>query len=163
MNRSLASDVLSSRRHQAFPLLSEGDIARMQRFGTLQAYPAGTRIVGAGERGPGLFVVVTGLVAVLQRGGMGNQTPVVEHGPGNFSGELATMTGNLPGRRRGPERCRGVAAGPGHGTARGAGEDQRGFGPLEQEPGHSADGTRGSALGGQSPKSPPARKNALEA
>jgi thioredoxin reductase (NADPH) len=93
MNPSLASDVLSSRRHQAFPRLSEGDIARMQRFGTLQAYPAGTRIVSAGERGPGLFVVVTGLVAVLQRDGMGNQTPVVEHGPGNFSGELATMTG----------------------------------------------------------------------
>jgi thioredoxin reductase (NADPH) len=93
MNASPASDILSSRRHQAFPRLSEGDIARMQRFGTLQAYPAGTLIVRAGLPAPGLFVVVTGLVAVLQRDGMGNETPVVDHGPGNFSGELATMTG----------------------------------------------------------------------
>jgi thioredoxin reductase (NADPH) len=88
-----ASGVLSSRRHQAFPRLGEGDIARMQRFGALRTYPAGTRIVTAGEAGPGLFVVVKGRVAVLQRDGLGNETPVVEHGPGNFSAELATMTG----------------------------------------------------------------------
>lgn len=88
-----ATGILLSRRHQAFPRLSDNDIARMQRFGALQAYPAGTRIVSAGEPGPGLFVVVKGLVAVFQRDGMGDQTPIVEHGPGNFSGELATMTG----------------------------------------------------------------------
>ena len=40
-----APSELLSRRHQMFPLLSEADLARVQRFGTPQMPPRGTRLV----------------------------------------------------------------------------------------------------------------------
>jgi len=48
-----------------------------------------------------------------------------------------------------------TTAWPGRGAARGAGENQGGFGPLEQAPGQAGDGARGSARDGRSPKTSP--------
>ena len=72
-----APSELLSRRHQMFPVLTEADMARMQRFGTLQAHARGTQLITAGEPGPGMFVVLNGVVAVSQRDGMGLVTPIV--------------------------------------------------------------------------------------
>lgn len=88
-----APSELLSRRHQMFPLLSDAEVARMRRFGIQQAHPAGTRLATAGESSPGLFVVLKGVVAVSQRDGMGRITPIVQHGPGHFMGEVGTLSG----------------------------------------------------------------------
>ena len=85
--------VTSTRRHQAFPRLSDWDIQRMEPFATRHTYERGTLIAHAGEPVPGLYIVLRGRVQVVQRDGMGHVTPVVEHGPGNFGGEMNTMTG----------------------------------------------------------------------
>jgi len=82
-----------SRRHQMFPVLTEAEMARMQRFGTLQAHGSGTRLITAGEPGPGMFVVLKGVVAVSQRDGLGQVTPIVQHGRGHFVGEVGTLSG----------------------------------------------------------------------
>ena len=65
----------STRRHQMFPVLAEAEIARMQRFGTRQSHPRGALLITAGAPGPGLFVILDGVVAVSQRDGMGHVTP----------------------------------------------------------------------------------------
>ena len=88
-----APSELLSRRHQMFPVLSACDLARIGRFGTLQAHPRGTRLVTAGEPGPGLFVVLKGVLAVSQRDGLGRVTPIVQHGRGHFMGEVGALSG----------------------------------------------------------------------
>jgi thioredoxin reductase (NADPH) len=88
-----APSELLSRRHQMFPLLTEAEMARMQRFGTRQAHARGTRLVTAGEPGPGLFVVLGGVVAVSERDGMGRVTPIVQHRRGHFMGEVGALSG----------------------------------------------------------------------
>lgn len=88
-----APSELLSRRHQMFPLLTEAEMARMQRFGTRQAHARGTRLVTAGEPGPGLFVVLEGVVSVCERDGLGRITPIVQHRRGHFMGEVGALSG----------------------------------------------------------------------
>ena len=88
-----APSELLSRRHQMFPLLGDAELARVQRFGTLQRYARGTRLVTAGEPSPGMFVVLKGALSVSQRDGLGHVTPIVRHGRGHFMGEVGTLSG----------------------------------------------------------------------
>jgi thioredoxin reductase (NADPH) len=88
-----APSELLSRRHQMFPVLSEAEMARMQRFGVRQTQPAGTRLITAGEPGLGMFVVLAGVVEISQRDGLGHVTPIVQHGRGQFIGEVGTLSG----------------------------------------------------------------------
>ena len=88
-----APSELLSRRHQMFPVLTEAEMARMRRFGTPQAHPRGTRLITAGEPGPGMFVVLKGVVAVSQRDGLGHVTPIVQHARGQFMGEVGALSG----------------------------------------------------------------------
>lgn len=88
-----APSELLSRRHQMFPLLSDAEMDRMRRFGTLQTHAPGARLITAGEPGPGLFVVLAGVVAVSQRDGMGHVTPIVQHSRGHFMGEVGALSG----------------------------------------------------------------------
>jgi thioredoxin reductase (NADPH) len=92
MTATDAPSELLSRRHQMFPLLGEAELARVHRFGTLQAHARGTRLVTAGEPSPGLFVVLKGVLAVSQRDGLGRVTPIVRHGRGHFMGEVGTLS-----------------------------------------------------------------------
>ena len=84
---------LDSRRHQMFPVLSESDIARTARFGTVARFPRGSRLVAAGEAGPGMVVILSGVVVVSQRDGLGHVVPIVREGPGQFLGEIAQLSG----------------------------------------------------------------------
>jgi thioredoxin reductase (NADPH) len=84
---------IASRRHQMFPVLTEPEIARISRFGTVQHYARGTRLFAAGEPGPGMFVVLKGAIAVSQRDGLGHVVPVVRHEQGGFSAEVGQLSG----------------------------------------------------------------------
>jgi thioredoxin reductase (NADPH) len=84
---------LASRRHQMFPRLSDADLARIKRFGTLRRYARGERLFAAGEPAPGMFVVTKGSLLISQRDGMGHVTPITSQGPGQFVGEVAQLTG----------------------------------------------------------------------
>jgi thioredoxin reductase (NADPH) len=92
----MADDVTSDverRRHQIFPVLTEAEIARISRFGTVQRFARGTRLFTAGDRSPGMFVVLQGVIAMSQRDGLGNVVPIVRAGPGEFTGEVAQLAG----------------------------------------------------------------------
>ncbi|MGY4829034.1 FAD-dependent oxidoreductase [Sphaerotilaceae bacterium SBD11-9] len=88
-----APSELLSRRHQMFPVLSEAEIARMHRFGSVQAHPKGARLGTAGEPARGMFVVLQGVVAVSQRDGLGHVVPIVQHRRGHFMGEVGALSG----------------------------------------------------------------------
>ena len=88
-----APSELLSRRHQMFPVLTDAEMARMHRFGTRQTHPPGARLTTAGEPGPGMFVVLRGVLAVSQRDGLGRVTPIIQHGRGHFMGEVGALSG----------------------------------------------------------------------
>jgi thioredoxin reductase (NADPH) len=87
------SSIIGTRRHQMFPVLTGPEIARIGRFGTLRRYERGARLFAAGEPGPGMFVVLKGAVALSQRDGLGHVVPIVNLGPGEFSAEVAQLSG----------------------------------------------------------------------
>src|SRR5438477_8136408 len=82
-----------TRRHQMFPALTDAEIARIKRFGTVQRYPRGARLFAAGEPGPGMFVVLKGLVSITQRDGLRRVVPIAQQGPGQFLAEVAQLSG----------------------------------------------------------------------
>ena len=85
--------IFRTRGHQIFPELSPAELDRLRRFGTLRRYEAGEHLIKAGERGPGIFAILSGVVTVNRREALGAAMPIIDHGPGHFLGELAQLSG----------------------------------------------------------------------
>ena len=83
------------RRDQAFPRLTESEIARIARFGEHRQYHRGERVFAAGEPPPGMLVVLKGTLTMSSRDGLGHVVPIVRHDRGNFTGEVAQLSGGL--------------------------------------------------------------------
>ena len=84
---------VETRTHQMFPVLDEADIARVRRFGEPQHCPGGSCLFRAGDAPAGLYLVLSGNVAITQRDGLGQVTPVAVQGPGQFLAEVGTLSG----------------------------------------------------------------------
>src|SRR5438270_2152373 len=108
-----------TRPEQTFPTLTAAEIARMRHFGEVRTYAHGELLFETGKPGPGMFVVLKGHVAITQRDGLGNVTPLIEQGPGQFLAELSQLSGRpalVDGRAEGevetlllpPERLRAL-------------------------------------------------------
>jgi thioredoxin reductase (NADPH) len=80
------------RYDQTFPTLTASEIERLRRFGTLRKYAAGEKLFETGQPGPGMFVVLSGTVAITGRDGLGHVTPVVEQGAGQFLAEIGQLS-----------------------------------------------------------------------
>ncbi len=85
--------IIETRYEQMFPTLQPAEIDRLRHFGGTRTYRAGERLVATGEVSPGMFVIVSGEVAITQRSLLGPDQPIVTHGPGSFMGELAQLSG----------------------------------------------------------------------
>jgi thioredoxin reductase (NADPH) len=88
-----ARALMEARRAQMFPSLGPSEIARIRPFGTPRSYRAGERLVSAGEISAGLFVILSGEVAVSQAGPLGPGELLVTHRAGSVLGELAQLAG----------------------------------------------------------------------
>jgi thioredoxin reductase (NADPH) len=88
-----ATSTSASRREQMFPTLEPAEVDRLRRFGEVRSWPQGALIVRAGEHSPGMFVILSGQVEITQKGQVGERHEIVVHGPGNFMGELAQLSG----------------------------------------------------------------------
>ena len=49
----------------------------------------------AGERAPGMFLVLKGALSMKQRDGLRRVVPIVRHEPGQFSGEVAQLSSGI--------------------------------------------------------------------
>ena len=83
------------RYEQTFPSLTPQEIARMRRFGEVRAYKNGETLFETGKVGPGMFVILSGHVAITQRDGLGHVTPVIEQGPGQFLAEISQLSSRV--------------------------------------------------------------------
>src|SRR6202047_2053428 len=118
-DRSASLAAVFPRLAQTFPTLTTQEIARMRRFGELRNYRDGERLFETGKPGPGMFVLLSGHVAITQRDGLGHVTPVINQGPGQFLAEIGQLSGRVAlvdGRAEGdvetllipPERLRAL-------------------------------------------------------
>lgn len=85
--------VIRTRRDQMFPTLVPADVQRLRRFGETRRYSAGEYLARTGQIGPGMFVILSGETEVSQRDELGRCKHIVTHGPGQFSAELAQLSG----------------------------------------------------------------------
>lgn len=104
---SMAADVASTpasqgaaayafpRQEQTFPTLTAQEIARMRRFGEIRTYKDGELMFETGKPGRGMFVVLSGHVAITQRDGLGHVTPIIDQGPGQFLAEIGQLSGRV--------------------------------------------------------------------
>lgn len=83
------------RHEQTFPTLTPQEIARMRRFGNIVSYKHGERLFETGKPGPGMFIVLSGHVAITQRDGLGHVTPVIDQGVGQFLAEIGQLSGRV--------------------------------------------------------------------
>jgi thioredoxin reductase (NADPH) len=83
------------RLEQTFPELTAPEIARMRRFGEVRHYKDGETLFETGKPGPGMFVILSGHVAITQRDGLGHVTPVIDQGPGQFLAEIGQLSGRV--------------------------------------------------------------------
>ena len=80
------------RLEQTFPTLTPHEIERMRRFGELRSFKHGEALFETGKPGPGMFVLLSGHVAITQRDGLGHVTPVIDQGPGQFLAEIGQLS-----------------------------------------------------------------------
>src|SRR5262245_19008636 len=100
---------LASRFNQMFPVLSPAEIDRVRRFGEVRRFPAGEYIFRAGKPTPGMYVILSGRVAIVPRDGMGHEVPVAavadmigaprEEMTEVVPGEVMAEIGQISGRR----------------------------------------------------------------
>jgi thioredoxin reductase (NADPH) len=82
----------AARAAQMFPRLGEEEIARLSRFGEPRSFRSGDLVVSPGQVSPGLILILSGKLEVIRTGG-GEGTHIVTHERGDFSGELANLSG----------------------------------------------------------------------
>jgi thioredoxin reductase (NADPH) len=103
-----SNSALASRFHQMFPVLSQAEIDRVRRFGDVKRFAAAEFLFQAGEAVPGMYVILSGRVAIVPRDGLGQAVPVaafaqligapVEEMTEVVPGEVMAEIGQLSGR-----------------------------------------------------------------
>ena len=96
MSEPGGASTIETRRAQMFPRLSPGEMTRLGRFGAARTYADAESLFRAGVAGPGMFLVLSGLVRVTQTDGAGDTQLVVEQGPGQFLAEVGQLSGRPP-------------------------------------------------------------------
>jgi thioredoxin reductase (NADPH) len=86
------TSILERRRDQMLPQLDPLEIERMRRFGETRNFAQGEVIVTAGQVAPGLVVILSGEIDIVQHESS-RKGIIVTHGSGQFMGELAQLAG----------------------------------------------------------------------
>src|SRR5215472_12792565 len=84
---------LETRRDQIFPTLTAAEIERLQRYGSVRSYAAGTPLLNAGSPSPGLLVILSGAARVQPHDDPLSDRELVSHSAGSLVGELTTLSG----------------------------------------------------------------------
>ncbi|WP_179403800.1 FAD-dependent oxidoreductase [Burkholderia guangdongensis] len=82
------------RFHQFFPTLTEAEIERVHRFGTLCRYAAGEMLYRAGGVSPGMFVLLSGAVRFAGRDGLDRRRLLrSDVRRGEFTSDIGMLSG----------------------------------------------------------------------
>jgi thioredoxin reductase (NADPH) len=78
---------------QIFPKLTPAQLRRVAARGQMRTMERGEVLYEQGDTGLPFFVVVSGEIEILRPSGGTVETLVTVHGPGQFSGEVGTLSG----------------------------------------------------------------------
>jgi|GEM_PF-77420 len=87
------SPSLASRREQINLKLVPAEINRLRRFGTVHTLQPGEILFDPSTPKPGMFVLLSGRIVITRKNSLGIEIPIVESGPGNFTGEIGQLSG----------------------------------------------------------------------
>src|SRR5258708_11279665 len=79
-------------RTQAFPVLTDAQIARLRSGGKLRKVVPGEILFQPGDTNVPFFVLLSGSMEIVQPDLIGEQ-PIATHGPGEFTGEIMMISG----------------------------------------------------------------------
>src|SRR5216110_789342 len=85
------TSIIEQRREQAFPVLAPSEVERLRRFGEVHHFRKGDLVVRAGKPTEGLMLVLSGHMRMVPHSKP--DAAIVTHGPGEFQGELAQLSG----------------------------------------------------------------------
>ena len=91
-----SNTALGSRFQQMFPVLSEGEVDHVRRFGEVERFAAGEYLFHAGEAVHGMYVILSGRIAIVPRDGLGQTVPVAAFAE-LIGAPLEEMTEVVPG------------------------------------------------------------------
>src|SRR5215831_11805932 len=104
-NRPAPTGALARRFDQMFPVLTSAEIDRVRRFGDVRRFSPGELLCRVGKPSPGMYVILSGKLAVVSRDPFGRALPVAEFGqmiggtpeemevlPGEFLADLGTLS-----------------------------------------------------------------------
>ena len=104
-NRPAPTGALARRFDQMFPVLTSAEIDRVHRFGDVRRFSPGELLCRVGKPSPGMYVILSGKLAVVSRDPFGRALPVAEFGqmiggtpeemevlPGEFLADLGTLS-----------------------------------------------------------------------
>jgi thioredoxin reductase (NADPH) len=77
----------------AYPRLADAQLETLQAGGTRRAVDAGEALFSAGDRDCDFFVVLSGLVAVVEGRGLPDEQVISVHGRGRFLGDVGLLAG----------------------------------------------------------------------
>jgi thioredoxin reductase (NADPH) len=87
------SAVLAERRAQMFPTLSAAQIARIASHAERRPMRKDELLFDQGQANPGVYVLLSGSLAVVRPGINGEEDPIVVHHAGEFTGETNVLAG----------------------------------------------------------------------
>lgn len=85
-----------ARHEQTFPTLTATQVATARRFasGEARRFGAGEQVYALGDRDVPAWLVLEGSIVASRHDGLGHDTRIVEHGPGQISGETNQLSGH---------------------------------------------------------------------
>jgi thioredoxin reductase (NADPH) len=86
------SEIYEERRAQMFPSLTAKQVARIAPYGERRPMVAGEILFDQGQANPGVFVILSGTLAVV-RPGIAGEDPITVHQVGEFTGEVNVLSG----------------------------------------------------------------------
>ena len=111
-------NILDTRRHQMFPILTADQIVTARRFasGQPRRFTPGEILSALGERHSPAFLILEGEADIFRRDGTGNEDLITHHGPGSITGEVSLLAGraSMVEIRAGAEGCEAVSFCPAH-------------------------------------------------
>ena len=86
--------LIAERRDQILPVLSEAEIDRIRKFGEPRRFRAGEPLFLVGEKVPGMFVLLEGIVLVSRKDALGGKATIAEFSAGMFLAEIGQLAGH---------------------------------------------------------------------
>ena len=84
---------MASNPDPAFPVLTPAEIERVAARGRVRSAQKGEFLFKAGDLVVPFLVIRTGRIEIVQPTACGGETPIVVHGPGQFTGEANMLSG----------------------------------------------------------------------